>query len=185
MEDRDIIELYRNRSERAIDETAKKYGAYGHSIVNRILENRQDGEECMNDAYLRLWNKIPPKNPENLATYFGKIVRNLALNRYEKLRAQKRGGGEVELVLEEVESFASTQAVSSDAIYKIAFTDTINQFLASLSRENRVIFVKRYWYMQSVKEIAADCSMSESKVKTSLFRSRKKLKKMMERDGLL
>lgn len=185
MEDRDIIELYRTRSERAIEETAKKYGAYGYSIAYRILASRQDSEECVNDGYLRLWDSIPPKAPENLATYFGKIVRNLALNRYEKLRAQKRGAGEAALVLEEVEPFASTQAEPEDAVYKIAFTDTINQFLASLSRENRVIFVKRYWYVQSVREIAADCSMSESKVKTSLFRSRKKLKKMMERDGLL
>lgn len=184
MDDKEIIKLYFERSEEAIEKTAGKYGAYCYSIANRILRDKQDSEECVNDAYLRLWNAIPPNQPENLPAYLGKIARNLALNRYEKNRAKKRGAGEMELVLEEAGSLAFSEEISEDISDRIVFTDTLNSFLKSLSKENRVIFVKRYWYVYSVKEIAEGCGISESKVKISLYRSRKALKKKLNEEGL-
>lgn len=162
MDDKQILDLYWERSEAAISETSKKYGKYCRYIAFNILHNDEDSEECVNDTYLRAWNSIPPNRPSVLKTFLGKITRNLSLDRYELLNAKKRNGGQMPLV----------------------FEDILNRFLSSLSLEQRKIFMRRYWYLSPIKEIATEYGMSESKIKMSLFRSRNELKKLLEKEGI-
>lgn len=183
MDDSGIISLYWERSDRAIAETADKYGAYCRHVANAILQNREDAEECINDTWLRVWNAIPPQRPERLQTFLGKITRNLALNRWEKNRAEKRGEGQVPLILDELaECVGSGEDSISDELH---FRDVLNLFLAGLPAEARKIFVRRYWYMSPVKEIAAEYGFSESKVAVTLFRTRKQLKAVLVKEGIL
>ena len=183
MDDSGIVDLYWQRSDRAVTETADKYGAYCRHIATAILQSREDAEECVNDTWLRAWNAIPPQRPERLQTFLGKITRNLALNRWEKSRAEKRGEGQMSLVLDELaECVGSGEDPMED---KLHFRDVLNRFLAGLPGEARKIFVRRYWYMSPVKEIAAEYGFSESKVAVTLFRTRKQLKSVLEKEGIL
>lgn len=182
MEDRQIVALYLARSETAIAETASKYGSYCHSIANRILDCAEDSEECVNDAFWKLWNAIPPHEPENLGTFLGKITRNLALDRYEHRSAAKRGGGQVPLALEELSGCLPGQ--SGELTDTLALTEALNRFLEGLSSTARRIFLLRYWQMLSVDEIARKLSVSQSKVKMTLHRTRNSLKKFLEKEDL-
>ncbi len=182
MEDDQIIALYWNRDEEAIAETAKKYGRYCHAISFRILQNNEDSEECVNDVYLAAWNGIPPGRPSVLSAFLAKITRNLALNRYEQSSAKKRGGGEVPLAIEELEECLPGGDNVEKAVEDAALTELFNQFLASLHVESRRIFMRRYWYFDTVREIAARYGIGESRVKMSLLRSRRKLKQFLEKE---
>lgn len=181
MEDRHILDLYWQRSETAISETAKQYGSYCHSIAYRILRSEQDSEECVNEVYLRAWNTIPPQRPERLSTFLGRLTRNLSIDRCRRAAAEKRGGGEVTLALDELKD--CVPARDGGMTDGIALTDALNRFLAALPAQQRKIFLRRYWYVSSVREIAEEYGISESRVKMSLFRSRQKLKTALEKEG--
>ncbi len=182
MDDRQIVALYWERSETAITETDKKYGKYCHYIAHNILYSNQDAEECVNDTYQKAWETIPPSKPERLAAYLGKLTRNIAINRYIHNRAQKRTP-DVEVIFNEAEEFIPDPSVG-DPTEELHLKDVINAFVASLSQEARVVFVRRYWYMSSVKDIAADYGMTESNVKVMLMRTRNKFKDYLEREGI-
>lgn len=184
MDDKKIIELYFERSQQAISETSKKYGGYCHYIAYGILKSNEDSEECVNDAYLRAWNAIPPNRPNNLQTYLGKIVRNLSLNRLEKLSAEKRGATEQAVILDELAECIPSGENVQKSVEDTVISDAINRFLAGLSKDTRRIFVRRYWYMNSVKEIADSLCIGESKVAVTLFRTRQKLKKALLKEGI-
>jgi RNA polymerase sigma-70 factor (ECF subfamily) len=184
MDDQQIIDLYWARSENAISETAEKYGKYCHTIAYHILHNDEDSEECVNDTYLRAWEAMPPQRPHRLSAFLGKITRNLSLDRYKRLAAEKRGSGQVPLALDELLDCVPTGDSAEKTVDDLALTESLNRFLGTLSVDSRRIFLRRYWYLTPVKEIAADCSISESKVKMSLLRSRKELKKFLEKEGI-
>ncbi|NCB51243.1 MAG: RNA polymerase sigma factor [Clostridia bacterium] len=184
MDDGQIIDLYWARSEAAISETANKYSRYCHTIAFNILHSNEDSEECVNDTYMRAWGAIPPQRPNRLSTFLGKITRNLSLNRYEQYATEKRGSGQVPLVLDELQDCIPAAGSVDKAIEDAALVDIFNRFLAALPTETRKVFMRRYWYLSSVKEIAADYSFSESKVKMTLLRARKELKRVLEKEGV-
>lgn len=184
MEDERIIELYWERSENAIAETAKKYGKYCRSIAYRILQNEEDCEECVNDAYLRLWDSMPPHRPQELRTYLGKLVRNLALDRYDWITAKKRGDGQFSIAAEELAECLSAAQTTESVADELALAEVLNRFLASLPGERRRIFMQRYWYFRTVREIAGEFHMGESRVKMILLRAREQLKNLLEEEGI-
>jgi RNA polymerase sigma-70 factor (ECF subfamily) len=183
MDDRAIIELYNKRDENAIGETQRKYGRYCHTIAYNILRSDEDSEECVNDTYLKVWNSIPPKAPQRFCAFIGKITRNTALDRYAQRSAQKRDAG-VELALDELSECISSE-MTGDVSDEIALKTAINGFLASLPRRTRIIFMRRYFYLLSVKEIAEGLSMSESNVKVTLMRTREKFREHLENEGIV
>lgn len=184
MEDRQIVALYRARSENAISETAKKYGRYCLKIAMNILHSHEDSEECVNDTYLRAWNVIPPQNPKKLSAFLGRITRNLALDCYASRTAQKRGGGQLPLALEELQECIPASESTEHAVTEAQLTEALNRFLSALSPQTRQIFVQRYWYFNSIREIASALSLGESKVKMTLLRTRNELKAFLEKEGI-
>ena len=185
MDDQAIVELYWSRSESALSETAAKYGAYCYSIAYNILTNREDAEESVSDTYLAAWSTIPPKRPVILATFLGKLIRRISIDRWRKRTADKRGGGETDLVLEELENcLAGSQNVENAYIRK-ELAAAINRFLDSLTQTERNVFLCRYWYLDSVADIAASFGFSQSKVASMLHRMRKKLRTHLEKEGYL
>lgn len=185
MDDAQIIELYWRRSEEAVAQTARKYGRYCHAIALRILENTADSEECVSDTYWKTWSRLPPERPEIFSAFLGKITRNLALDRYRGNAAQKRGGGRVAVALDELNADLSTAEDAQTAVERQELVDALNQFLTELEPEKRRIFLRRYWYFCSVKEIAAGMKLSESKVKMTLLRTRAALKDFLTKEGIL
>ena len=182
LEDSLIIGLFLERKEQALEELDSKYGHAVKKTASNILSNRQDVEECVNDTYLGCWNSIPPQNPSPLVSYVCRIARNLAVNRYHANRAEKRNG-HYDLILDELEeSIPSHMDVESEAEAK-ELTAAINQFLASLSREDRCLFVRRYFYADTVTELAAQTGNSANRVSVRLFRLRNKLKKALAKEG--
>lgn len=184
MDDKQIIQLYWARAEAAISETAGKYGRYCHYIAYHILHNDQDSEECVNDTYMRAWESIPPQRPAILKAFLGTITRNLSLDKYSQLSAEKRKQGQMTVALNELQECLPTQDNTEGVTDDIVVVDVFNRFLASLSAQQRKIFVRRYWYFSTVKEIAADYAISESKVKMTLLRARNKLKQLLEKEGI-
>ena len=184
MDDKQLIDLYWARSESAIAETDKKYGKLCHRIAYNILTNLQDSEECVSDTYLKAWNAIPPKRPAKLSAFLGKITRNFALNRYEKYTAEKRGGGEVPIALDELAECIPDPHSVEQMVDNRILVDKLNVFLGTLPAEARRIFMRRYWEVCSIPEIAEIYGISESKVKVSLFRTRGKLKTFLEKEGI-
>lgn len=184
MEDERIVALYLERNEEAIALSSEKYGRYCHTIAYNILYSEEDTEECVSDTWLRAWGAIPPARPVNLKAFLGKITRNLALDRYDASKAQKRGGGEVNAAIEELAEFLPDQGFGSQGIEELELTEILNAFLGTLTPEKRRIFMRRYWYMDSVNEIAEFCGISESKVKTTLFRCRESLRKVLLKEGI-
>lgn len=184
-DDQKIIELYCNRSENAIAETAGKYGRYCTSIAYGILKSREDAQECVSDAYLMAWNAIPPRRPADLGTYLGKITRNLSIDRLRTRSREKRGGGEAPLALEELEEVvAGSDSPENEAVRK-ELTAALNRFLAGLTQQERYVFVRRYWYLDSLGDIAEKTGFSGSKVASMLFRLRGRLKKQLIKEELL
>ena len=183
MDDQQIVELYHQRSETAIAETAKKYGRYCHYIAYNILYDDGYAEECVNDTYLGAWNSIPPHKPQKLSSFLGKITRNLALNRWERETAQKRGSGESNLVLTELEGCIPSG--EGDITEELLLRDVINRFLRSLPEEAMIVFLQRYWYFSSIRDIAQDRSMSENRVKVMLHHTRAGFKQFLESEGVI
>ena len=175
MDDAKIVQMYFDRDQQAIPATADKYGNYCTSIAKNILGNHEDAEECVNDTYLNTWNSIPPHRPKILATFLGKIVRNLAFNRYKYNTADKRGGGELPAVLEELAGCVSGKDNVEQAYEYKELVAAINDFLRALPAEKRNIFVCRYWYTDSISDIAARYSMTYAAVSMTLNRLRTKL----------
>lgn len=183
MEDGQIIELYWNRDQRAIQETDGKYGKLLGGIAWNLLRSREDSEECVNDTYLRAWEAIPPTRPGFLRTWLGQITRNLSLDRWKKRGAEKRGGG-AELLLGELEDCLPAPGGPERAVEDGELAAALSAFLRGLSREGRAMFLRRYWYGESVAEVARALGCGEGKVKSSLFRSRKALRAFLEKEGI-
>lgn len=185
MEDHRIIDLYWERSENAITETAHKYGNFCYSIAYNVLSNREDSQECVNDTFLAAWEQIPPQRPVSLSGFLAKITRNLSISRWRRQSAAKRGGGEVELALEELhECAAQGQNVESIYLYKETI-QVFREFLKMLSQTERSVFLRRYWFLDSIGDIARDFGFSQSKVKSMLMRTRKKLRLRLEKEGCM
>lgn len=181
MEDAQIIDLFFQRAEGAIARTQEKYGRLCLSVIGRILPDRRDIEECASDTYLKLWSAIPPARPRNFGAYLARIARNLALDRYDYNTADQRSTAltdafeELEACLPESRSSQTEESV---------LRGFLNGFLRSQSPESRAFFLRRYWYGESVREIARDCGVTEGKVKSSLFRTRNRLREAMEKEKM-
>ncbi len=185
MDDGKIVEMYLNRDENAISETKQKYGRYCHYIAYNILYSDLDSEECVNDTYLATWNSIPPSKPSSLRAYVGKIVRNIALNRYNASRAKKRND-KVEIALEELSEAIPDTSTDGRAITdELTIKYALNAFVGSLKQETREIFVRRYWYLSSIKDISRDYGITESKVKVTLLRTRERLREFLTKEGIV
>lgn len=184
MEDKRIIELFFLRSEQAITELAYKYGSTCKKIAYNILNNLEDADECVNDAYLGAWNSIPPQNPNPLVTYVCKITRNTALKRYRYNTAEKRNGYYA-ISLSELEECIPAAGKEVGCSAEEELVRAIEGFLSLLDKKSRVMFVKRYWYAEPVKAIAEDFGMTENHVAVKLSRVREKLKKYLEKEGII
>ena len=180
MEDQQIIRLLFARSDAAITEMQIKFGGLCRSIISRILTDSRDVEECTSDTYLRVWNSIPPQRPERLDSYLARIARNVALDRYDYNTASMRHTS-LTLAYEELALYLPTRDREDDAV---EFKVFLNRFLRGLPKQTRVMFVRRYWYGESVGEIAAAMKCGEEKVKSSLFRTRNKLREAMIKEEI-
>ena len=185
MDDQNIIALYWARSETAISETAQKYGGYCFSIAKNILTNHEDAEESVNDTYLTAWNAMPPRRPPALAAFLGKITRNLSIDRWRKYRAFKRGEGQIELALEELRECVSGTESAEEAAIRKEILASLNRFLGTMKETERSVFLCRYWYLDSTEEIAEKSGFTVSKVKSMLFRIRKRLYAQLTEEGLV
>ena len=183
MSDTEIVELYWNRKERAVEETAKKYGSYCYAIAYNILSNHEDSEESVNDTYIEAWNAIPPHRPLILSSFLGKITRRLAIDKWRSDHAQKRGGGELADVLDELAECVAYEDSAERHLEKQMLSQAINEFLRTLSETERKIFVCRYFYMESVEAVCKRFGYSASKVKSTLFRVREKLRIYLQKEG--
>lgn len=184
MEDKRIVELYWERAESAVSETQKKYGRYCHYIAYNILSSDLDAEECVNDTYVGAWNSMPPHRPERLQTFLGKLTRNIALNRYIRDHAQKRSAN-TEFILDELAEVIPDPQSEADPSDEAVLKDAVNGFMETLPEKTRIIFVRRYWYLSTIKDIASDCGVSESNVKVILLRTRNKFREYLEREGII
>lgn len=174
MNDNDIIQLYWNRDEQAIEVTSDKYGHYCKAIARNILGNEEDAEECVNDTYLNAWNAMPTHWPNQLSAFLGKITRNLSFNKYKHTKAEKRNAG-ITLVLDELAECISDENTIEQVIDHQELVNAINLFVRDLSLEKRNMFVRRYWYADSVSSIAKDYGMLQGSVSKTLERIRKQL----------
>lgn len=179
MKDSEIIELYFLRDQRAIVLTERKYGRLIKKLIRSILRSREDAEECLSDVYIRLWQSIPPERPENFRAYVCSVARSAALSKYRYITAKKRSGEVVGL------DDTYPQPDGMPLADRIALKDAINDFLDGLPPDARNIFIRKYYFFESVREIAVRYSFSESKVKSSLAASREKLEKFLKKRGLL
>ena len=183
MEDGQIIGLYWDRDQRAIQETDGKYGRFLHRVAWNLLRSREDSEECVSDTYLRAWEAIPPTRPAAFRTWLGHVTRNLSLDRWKRIRAEKRGGG-AELLLGELAECVPAAGGPERTVEDQELAELLSEFLRGLSREGRAMFLRRYWYGESVAEIGTALGCGEGKVKSSLFRSRKALRDCLEKEGI-
>lgn len=183
MDDNQIIELFFERKEKALSELSKKHGRLFQKIAGNVLRNEEDARECVNDAYLAAWNTIPPQKPNSLASFVGKIVRNIATTRYHHLSAEKRNGIYDVALDELIDCIPADEAADGDSAETLSAA--LNDFLETLSDDDRVMFVKRYWYSQSVSEIAEQFQATAHYISVRLFRTREKLRKFLEKRGIL
>ena len=184
MTDEEIIRLFFERSEQAISELAAKHGKAVGRVAFNILNNEEDVKECVNDTWLAAWNSIPPNRPDPLRTYICKIARNLAAKRYHANLAQKRSSP-YDLALEELEECIPDSSTVEDAVAAKELSEIIGRFLDTLSYEDRFVFMRRYWYADPLPEIAGMAGMSYSAAAVRLHRVRKKLKKLLLKEGVL
>lgn len=185
MTDPEIIALYWDRNQAAIAQSAAIYGGYCYAIAHRILHNKEDAEECVNDTWLRAWTAIPPEKPRKLSLFFGCITRNLSFDRYKMQRAAKRGGGELMLVLHELEDCIPAASSVEQALAGKELERLVNDFLHRLPVQECNIFLLRYWHSLPLAEIGKRLSLRENNVKASLYRSRKKLRTFLEKEGVV
>ncbi len=182
MNDETIVSLLWQRDESALRAVADRYEHYLYTIAQRIIGNREDALECINDTYLAAWNTIPPEKPASLSAYLGRIARNLSLHRLRHNRAEKRGGGQPPLPLDELADCIPDTAQWQEE-HAAELGQSIDRFLRALPTKERQIFVSRYYHLQEVKRIAGDLAASESRIKMTLLRTRKKLKVHLEKEG--
>ena len=185
MEDSMILDLFFQRSEQAIAETDIKYGSYCYAIAYNILGNREDSEESVNDTYLDAWNSMPPHRPAILSTFLGKITRRISIDKLRARNAEKRGGSNLTLALEELEECLSARDDLQKELDAQILAEALNSFLEELSEIERRVFLCRYWYVDSLEVIAKQFGFSPSKVKSMLHRTREKLRKYLEKEELL
>lgn len=185
MDDKAIVLLFYDRNEAALTELSKKYGRYFVNVAQRILCNYEDANSCVNEAYLKTWNTIPPAKPSVLKAFVGKIVKCVAVSMMRANYAGKRGGGEIPAVLDELSECVSDSGSVEDETEKRLLIDEINKFLWSCSDYNRRAFVLRYWHCESISEIAKSLGGSENKVTAALFRTREKLKQHLTKGGYI
>ena len=183
VEDSEIVRLFLERNEQALTEAIAKYKGYCTKIALNILYSQEEAEECVNDAFLKLWELIPPNKPEMLSTFIGKLTRNLAINRYRQTLTQKRGNGETAVAFEELSAVISDSTDIANEAERRELLDEINKFLRKLPEKKRNIFICRYWYCDSVRDIAARFSVSESNVSVILNRTRQKLCEYLRKRG--
>ena len=184
MEDGRIIDLFFERSEQAVSELERKYGRAVKALSLNILGDVRDAEECAADTYLAVWNSVPPRRPEHLKAYTLAIARNLSLDRYHGSRVQKRNGS-YDLALSELEGCLAAAGDAQTELEARELAEALNRFLSGLSKEDRQLFVCRYYLAQPVKDIAARLKVKSSGVSLRLFRIREKLKNCLEREGLI
>lgn len=184
LDDREIVDLLTNRNETGIEETKRKYGRRLFVIAKNILHSNEDAEECVNDTLLKAWEMIPPNRPQMLGVYLMKIIRNLSINRYVAKKAAKRGGGETALLLGELEESVPSLYTTEKAYDAALLTAEINAFLTKANKSARVLFVLRYFHGESISNLSTRLNISESKIKSILFRLRKKLRTHLEKEGV-
>ena len=183
MDDSAIVQLYFDRSEDAISETDRKYGPYCYTIAHNILANKEDAEESVSDTYLAAWNAMPPRRPSILSTFLGKIIRRLSIDRWRIRTAYKRGGGELPLALDELSECVSGGETPEQTLMRRQLALRFNQFLQGLPETERSVFLCRYWYIDSIAQIAERFGFTESKVTSMLHRTRGKLRTWLEKEG--
>ncbi len=184
MEDEQIVELYWKRSEQAIEHTRRQYGRFCHDVAFHILRNAQDAQECESDTYLRAWNSIPPQRPRSLRAFLGKITRNLALDRWRASAAQKRGCNETCELLDELADCLPDGSGVFAGTSEVELVALLNAFLEMATLESRHFFVRRYWYGDTIDEIAQAYAVTPSKVKMTLSRMREDLRRVLSREGV-
>ena len=185
MDDSQIVELYWQKNADAISESAKKYGSYCFAIAEHILRNAEDSEECVNDTWLRAWNAIPPQRPGLLRPFLAKITRNLAFNRFNARNARKRGGGEIALVLDELEECLGGGADAESAYEAKELRQCVRRFVRSLPEREGNVLTRRYFFAEPVADIAKRYGLSENNVMVILSRTRRKLKAFLLKEGYL
>lgn len=184
MEDSAIIELYWQRSDTAISESERKYGRYCRKIARNICTTPEDAEECVNDTWLKAWNLMPDKRPTVLSAFLGSITRSVALNLIKAQNRLKRGGGETTLALDELAECVAGRADPQREVEERELARALGRFVGALPREEKQVFILRYWYLAPVEEIAKTLGFSTSKTKSMLHRTRKKLKTFLEKEEL-
>ena len=184
MEDVQIIELYWQRSQQAIEESQYKYGAYCRAIARGILDLEEDAEECVNDTWLRAWNAMPPQRPGILSAFFGKLTRNLSLDRWRRGRAAKRGGSQVGVALHELEDCLPDRRTPDERLEAGETAALISDFLRAQPELDRRLFVRRYFHLESVSALAGRFSLTQGQVKSRLHRTRHRLKLALEKEGI-
>ncbi|MBQ9743861.1 MAG: sigma-70 family RNA polymerase sigma factor [Clostridia bacterium] len=183
MDDKEIIRLFNERNEQAISESDRMYGKYCYSIAYRIVENEDDAKEIVNDTFLKAWNTIPPENPRSLCGFFGMLARSTAIDRLRYNTSLKRTGSRTDIAIAELYE-CIPQSNYGDIIDKMLLGKALDSFLKSLNKRNRSIFIRRYWYVDSLSEIAKRHSINENSVKAILLRLRRSLKKYLEKEGV-
>jgi len=181
MEDENIIALYWDKNEVAITESHTKYGRMLHSIAFSVLSNREDSEECVNDTYGKAWGNMPPQKPHSLSAFLGRITRNLSLSRWRAAHAQKR---DCSLLVELTDCLPARETVE-EAVLGNALTDVLVSWLCSLQKRERVLFLRRYWYGESLDELAGACGVTANQLAGRLFRLRVRLRKVLESEGIV
>lgn len=185
MEDKSIIEMLWERSKNAVNALSQKYGGYCYSIAYNILSSREDSEECVNDTYFKVWNVIPPNRPQNFPGFLGKLVRGLALDRVRLRTRKKRGGGQYEAVLSELEETLSSEENVERHIEDEEIAAALNRFISSLDEESRTVFVLRYFGFYSIEAVGKKIGGNENRVQYLLRKTRTALKKFLEKEELL
>ena len=185
MDDQSIVALYWDRSEQAIAETDRKYGAYCYSIAYHALANSEDAEESVSDTYMAAWNQLPPHRPSILATFLGKITRRISINRWKAKNTAKRGGGQITLTLEELDDCVDGKQNIERAYESHELVWAFNRFLETLPETERDVFLRRYWFFDPIADIAESFGFAQSKVTSMLYRTRGKLRKQLEKEGFL
>lgn len=184
MQDTAIIDLYFARNEQAIAETQAAYGSYCRSIAWNVLHDSEDADECVNDTWLRAWNSIPPTRPARLSVYLGTITRNLSLDRWKSKRTARRGNGEMTVVLDEIAEVVPDTSSVEDAVETARLEELINRFLHGLPEKDCSVFLRRYWYMEEYGDIAKRYHMNLNTVKSSIHRTRGKLREFLKKEGV-
>ena len=185
MEDQEIVELYFRRDEDAIRQTELAYGGKLYNLSYRLLWNREDAEESVSDTYLSAWNSIPPTRPAFLAAFLAKITRNLSIDRWRRRSAYKRTGGQMAFALEELGEIADRGETPEDTVGRKELVAAVNRFLQALPQRERSVFLCRYWYLDSLEDIAAKTGLTKGHISTMLHRTRKRLCICLQKEGLL